>query len=185
MAELYSKGVHEATGTFEIGNPNLDVEKAETIEFGFKRAQGALRFDATAFQTRYQNFIFKRFTGVGCGDTLDTCGVEDELDQLVFSQRDATFRGVELSAQLDVLPIGRGMFGIEGQYDFVNAQFSGGGNVPRIPPHRLGAGLYYRDTNWYARAFRASCVRSGQGRARRPQGHADRRLHDAKCGSVL
>jgi iron complex outermembrane receptor protein len=153
VAELYSKGVHEATGTFEIGNPNLDVEKAETIEFGLKRARGALRFDATAFQTRYQNFIFKRFTGVGCGDTLDTCGVEDELDQLVFSQRDATFRGVELSAQLDVLPIGRGMFGIEGQYDFVNAQFSGGGYVPRIPPHRLGAGLYYRDTNWYARVF--------------------------------
>jgi iron complex outermembrane receptor protein len=153
VAELYSKGVHEATGTFEIGNPNLGVEKAETIEFGFKRTRGALRFDATAFQTRYQNFIFKRFTGVGCGDTLDTCGVEDELDQLVFSQRDATFRGVELSAQLDVLPIGRGVFGIEGQYDFVNAEFSGGGYVPRIPPHRLGAGIYYRDANWYGRIF--------------------------------
>ena len=153
VAELYSKGVHEATGTFEIGNPNLGVEKAETIEFGLKRARGALRFDATAFQTRYQNFIFKRFTGVGCGDTLDTCGVEDELDQLVFSQRDATFRGVELSAQWDVLPIGRGVFGVEGQYDYVNAQFSGGGYVPRIPPHRLGAGVYYRDANWYARLF--------------------------------
>ena len=153
VAELYSKGVHEATGTFEIGNPNLDIEKAETIEFGLKRTKGALRFDATAFQTRYQNFIFKRFTGVGCGDTIDTCGVEDELDQLVFSQRDATFRGVELSAQLDVLPIGRGTFGVEGQYDFVNAKFSGGSYVPRIPPHRLGAGLYYRDSNWYARLF--------------------------------
>ena len=153
VAELYSKGVHEATGTFEIGNPNLGVEKAETIEFGLKRTRGALRFDATAFQTRYENFIFKRFTGVGCGDTLDTCGVEDELDQLVFSQRDATFRGVELSAQLDVLPIGRGMFGIEGQYDFVNAEFSGGGYVPRIPPHRLGAGIYYRDASWYGRIF--------------------------------
>jgi iron complex outermembrane recepter protein len=153
LAELYSKGVHEATGTFEIGNPNLEIEKAETIEFGLKRTRGALRFDATAFQTRYQNFIFKRFTGVGCGDTLDTCGVEDELDQLIFSQRDATFRGVELSAQYDVAPIGRGVFGVEGQYDFVHATFSGGGYVPRIPPHRLGAGVYYRDANWFARIF--------------------------------
>jgi iron complex outermembrane recepter protein len=153
VAELYSKGVHEATGTFEIGNPNLDIEKAETIEFGLKRARGALRFDATAFQTRYQNFIFKRFTGIACGDTLDTCGTEDELDQLVFSQRDATFRGVELTAQLDVMPIGPGRFGVEGQYDFVNAKFGGGGYIPRIPPHRLGAGLYYRDTNWFARIF--------------------------------
>jgi iron complex outermembrane receptor protein len=27
-----------------------------------------------------------------------------------------------------------------------------GENVPRIPPHRLGGGLYYRDANWFARA---------------------------------
>ena len=27
----------------------------------------------------------------------------------------------------------------------------GDGNVPRIPPHRLGAGIYYRDANWFAR----------------------------------
>ncbi len=45
------------------------------------------------------------------------------------------------------------MFGIEGQYDFVNAEFSGGGYVPRIPPHRLGAGIYYRDASWYGRIF--------------------------------
>ena len=71
----------------------------------------------------------------------------------MFSQRDATFRGVELSAQWDVVPVGRGMFGVEGQYDFVNATFSGGGYVPRIPPHRVGAGVYYRDSNWFARLF--------------------------------
>ena len=40
-AELFSKGVHEATGTFEIGNPFLDLEKARTVELGFKRAKGA------------------------------------------------------------------------------------------------------------------------------------------------
>ncbi len=153
VAELFSKGVHEATGTFEIGNPNLKIEQAETIEFGLKRSRGAVRFDATAYATRFQNFIFKRFTGVGCGDTIDTCGVEDELDQLVFSQRDATFRGVELSAQWDAFEFGRGVIGFEGQYDFVNAKFSGGGYVPRIPPHRLGAGIYYRDANWLARVF--------------------------------
>lgn len=153
VAELFSKGVHEATGTFEIGNPNLKIEQAETIEIGFKRARGALRFDATAFATRFQNFIFKRFTGIGCGDTLDSCGIEDELDQVAFAQRDATFRGVELSAQWDAFAFGRGVIGIEGQYDFVHAKFNGGGYVPRIPPHRLGAGIYYRDANWFARLF--------------------------------
>jgi iron complex outermembrane recepter protein len=153
VAELFSKGVHEATGTFEIGNPDLKIEQAETIEFGLKRSRGAVRFDATAFATRFQNFIFKRFTGVGCGDTIDTCGLEDELDQVVFSQRDATFSGVELSAQWDAFAFGRGVIGFEGQYDFVQAKFSGGDYVPRIPPHRLGAGIYYRDANWLARLF--------------------------------
>lgn len=150
-AELFSKGVHEATGTFEIGNPNLDVESASTIEVGLKRTAGAFRFDASAFYTQYDGFIFKQLTGVGCGD--DSCGVpgEDELDQLVFTQRDAEFYGVELAAQYDVSRIWRGTWGIDGQYDFVNASFDGGGNVPRIPPHRLGGGLFYRDANWFAR----------------------------------
>ncbi len=168
VAELFSKGLHHAAGTFEIGNPDLKVEKASTIELGFKRARGALRFDATAFHTRYRNFIFKRFTGIECEGTLASCGEHDhddddddddhdhahgDSDQLVFSQRDATFSGVELSAQWDAFAFGRGVIGFEGQYDFVNAKFSGGGYVPRIPPHRLGAGIYYRDANWLARVF--------------------------------
>jgi iron complex outermembrane recepter protein len=35
----------------------------------------------------------------------------------------------------------------------VRARFddAAGGNVPRIPPHRAGAGIYYRDVNWFAR----------------------------------
>ena len=47
----------------------------------------------------------------------------------------------------------RGTWGIDGQYDFVRATFddAAGGNVPRIPPHRAGAGVYYRDANWFAR----------------------------------
>ena len=34
----------------------------------------------------------------------------------------------------------------------MRAEFEDGENVPRIPPHRLGGGLYYRDANWFARA---------------------------------
>jgi iron complex outermembrane receptor protein len=44
------------------------------------------------------------------------------------------------------------VLGVDTQYDFVRAQFANGENVPRIPPHRLGGGLYYRDANWFARA---------------------------------
>lgn len=150
-AELFSKGPHEATGTFEIGNPNLAKEAATSFEIGLRRARGAFRFDASAFHTRYRGFIYKRVTGTQCGDAFDTCGVETELDQIVFTQQDANFTGVEVAAQLDLLPVAGGVFGVDAQYDFVQAKFSDGSNVPRIPPQRIGAGLFWRDGNWLMR----------------------------------
>ena len=40
--ELLSRGVHEATGTFDIGNPNLQIEVARSVEAGIRRAVGAV-----------------------------------------------------------------------------------------------------------------------------------------------
>ena len=72
---------------------------------------------------------------------------------MVFQQRDAQFYGVEIGSQLDVGRVWKGTWGIDGQYDFVRATFddAAGGNVPRMPPHRAGAGVFYRDSNWFAR----------------------------------
>ena len=90
-----------------------------------------------------------------CGEHEDYD--EDEhgheaLDQVLFEQRDANFFGAELAGQYDVAQIWRGTWGIEGQYDFVRARLDEGGNVPRIPPHRLGGGVYCRDANRFAKA---------------------------------
>lgn len=156
-AELFSKGIHEATGTFEIGNPNLEKEKAFSFEAGLARAKGPFRFDATAFYTYYKGFIYRDLQDVRCLEDLPSCGPaadleEENFDQVLFRQRDARFYGVELAGQYDIAPIWRGVWGIDGRYDFVRARFEGDENVPRIPPHRLGGGLYYRDDNWFARA---------------------------------
>ena len=167
-AELFSKGMHEATGTFEVGNPFLDVEKATTVEVGLKKATGALRFDASAYYTRYNGFIYRQLTDFACdpeshggefhceeeghgGGGGGGHAHEHSFDLVFFQQRDANFYGAELAFQYDVAPIWRGLWGIDGQYDFVRAEFDGGENVPRIPPHRLGGGLYYRDADWFAR----------------------------------
>lgn len=156
-AELLSKGAHEATGTFEIGNPLLTIETAHTAELGFRRAKGDFRFDASFYYTQFHNFIFKRLTGQTCETTLASCerlgGAGGDLKELLFAQRDATFYGTELIGQLDIAPLGRGVWGIEGQYDFVHAEFANGEKVPRIPPHRLGGGVYYRDANWLAKVW--------------------------------
>ncbi len=111
------QGPHEASGTFEIGDPNLRKEKAQTIELGLRRSQGSWRAEATAFYTRYNGFIYKRLTGLTCDDDFATCGSGGgtELRQVVFTQQDATFYGAELRGQVDVGEIAGGTFGVEGR----------------------------------------------------------------------
>jgi iron complex outermembrane receptor protein len=72
---------------------------------------------------------------------------------VLYQQRQAIFHGLELFGELDMGRVWGGIWGIDGRYDFVHASFDDaqGGNVPRIPPHRLGAGIYYRDVKWLAR----------------------------------
>jgi iron complex outermembrane receptor protein len=149
--ELFYKGPHDSTATFEIGTPNLTIEQANTYEIGFKRAKGDFRFDVSVYHTEFKNFIFKRFTGAKCDSDFASCGTGTELDQIIYSQQDATFYGAELLTEYDIARIWRGVWGIDGQYDFVHATFKDGTFVPKMPPHRLGGGIYYRDTKWLAR----------------------------------
>jgi iron complex outermembrane receptor protein len=151
--ELFSRGIHEATGTFDIGNPNLGIEAAKTIEIGLRRPLGPFRFEATAYLTRFDGFIFRNLTGAVCESDIASCAFEGEGDlrQAFYAQRNALFRGAEFQSQLDVAPLAGGVFGVEQQFDVVRATFVGGGNVPRIPPVRLGGGMFWRDMNWLAR----------------------------------
>jgi iron complex outermembrane receptor protein len=154
-AELFSRGAHDATGTFDIGNPNLGIETAKTIEIGLRRATGPFRFEATAYYTKFNGFIYRRLTGNTCDDVACVSPANPasplELNQAIYSQRDATFRGGEFQSQLDIGPLNGGIWGIENQFDVVRATFSDGTNVPRIPPVRVGGGLFWRDANWLTR----------------------------------
>jgi iron complex outermembrane receptor protein len=152
--ELFSRGAHDATGTFDIGDPNLKIETAKSVELGLRKATGPFRFEATAFYTRFDNFIYRRLTGVMCGEDFDSCGNGDpanEGKQAIYSQRGAIFKGGELQSQLDVGLFRGGTWGIETQFDIVRATFIDGSNVPRIPPVRAGGGLFWRDANWLMR----------------------------------
>lgn len=152
--ELFSHGVHEATGTFDIGNPLLGIEAADSVEVGLRRAKGPFRFEATFFYTHFDGFIYRRLSGETCAEDFDSCspaGGGGALNQALYSQRDATFRGGEFQSQWDALSVAGGILGVENKFDVVRATFADGTNVPRIPPVRLGGGLFWRDSNWLAR----------------------------------
>ena len=149
-AELFSGGPHDATATFDKGNPNLKIEAAQSIEVGLRRATGPFRFEATAYYTRFNGFIFRQLTGNTCDDT-GVCGPgAGDLNEAIYSQANAIFRGGEFQSQWDIVPIAGGFVGIENQFDVVRATFTNGTNVPRIPPVRVGGGLYWRNDAWFA-----------------------------------
>jgi iron complex outermembrane receptor protein len=151
-AELFSRGGHDATATFDIGNPNLTIETAKSVELGVRKATGPFRFEATVYYTHFDNFIYRRLTGVMCDGDFASCGTPGaELNQAVYSQRNANFRGGEFQSQLDIGAFQGGVWGIENQLDVVRATFTDGTNVPRIPPVRLGGGVFWRDDNWLMR----------------------------------
>jgi len=152
--ELFAHGAHDATGTFDIGDPTLKKETAHTAEMGLLRFQGDFRFDAKIYYTYYNDFIFRQATGILCGATFATCGngIDTEFIQTLYSQRDAIFRGTEVAWQWDLVPLATGIFGVDGQYDFVRATFAAdGSNVPRMPPMRVGGGAYWRADDWFVR----------------------------------
>jgi len=150
--ELFAHGAHDAPGTFEIGEPSLQIETANNAEIGLKRTDGAFRFDGKAYYTYYKQFIFRQFTGIECGADFASCGNGGtEFLQTIYSQRDAIFRGAELAWQWDAVPLANGLFGVDGQFDTLRATFTDGSNVPQMPPMRVGGGAYWRNDNWYAR----------------------------------
>ena len=142
QTELYARGPHEATGTFEIGDPSFDEERANSLEATLRYDTGDVRFEGAVWGSRFSNYIFGNLTGRTCDDT-GTCVDDDsaELDELVYEQRDATYWGAEARATIKLVEgTGGALHGIA-LADYVRASLEGGGEVPRISPYHVGLGL--------------------------------------------
>jgi len=139
--ELFARGAHEATGTFELGNVNLSEETAFTGELRIAADYDRLRFEVASFLSHYDGYIFGALTGVAVGP--------DALDELLYQASDARFYGGEFVLEADLAELAGGSLQFDGQLDWVRARFVsdrhvGDRDVPRIPPLRWGAGLSYR-----------------------------------------
>jgi iron complex outermembrane receptor protein len=140
--ELFANGPHDASATFEIGNPNLDKETSNQAELGLHFHGDAIEGKVAVYYNRYKDFIFLADTGV----------VEDDLPVRDWSQNDAVFRGAEAEATFHLAKNVHGNWDLRVFGDTVRATLSdGGGNVPRIPAGRLGAQF-----NWNMDDLRAS-----------------------------
>ena len=61
--ELYANGLHIATGAYEVGNPNMAIEKGTNLDVALQWKDGANRFKAGAFYSDFSNYIALLATG--------------------------------------------------------------------------------------------------------------------------
>ena len=131
---------HAATSLYEVGNTQLDKETSNNIEFGYRRHSGSITGEISAYYNKIDDYIFFNLTGENINKQFVA----------VYQAGDVTFRGLEAEMSLAVYESN----GISGELSFfgdiVNAEFDAGGNVPRIPPTKLGMELRYFADNWSA-----------------------------------
>lgn len=130
--ELYARGLHMATSTYERGDASLRSETSQNFDLSLKKTAGDTTFGVSVFRNSINNYIY--------GRTLDAL---DGLQLLQYSQADATFTGIEGQVRQRLTRnLGVTLFG-----DTVRAKIDGAGNLPRIPATRAGLRL---DANWNA-----------------------------------
>ena len=129
--ELFANGPHAGTQAFEVGDPNLDAEKSSSIEASIRRSEGPVHLTATAYFSRFSNFIFQAPTGA----------IEDDLPIYQYRQGKAKYYGFELEADAEL----GDALGIHWDADFVadyvHAMIEDFGPAPQIPPLRLLGGI--------------------------------------------
>ncbi|WP_116811924.1 TonB-dependent receptor domain-containing protein [Steroidobacter cummioxidans] len=137
--ELYARGIHLATNTYECGlvphpltcggvenNATLETETSSNIEVTLKKNVGDLTFSVGAYHNEIDDYIYAR--------TLDQF---EDFRLIKYTQGDAEFTGLEAEATYRFNEtFSATLFG-----DAVRAELKNGGDLPRIPASRYGTRL--------------------------------------------
>ncbi|MFT7176633.1 MAG: iron complex outermembrane receptor protein [Halioglobus sp.] len=122
---------HAATGIIEIGDPGLDKESAVNADVSLKWQAAQSWAELTVFYNRFDDYIFLLNSGTDA----------DETPVYAYEQDDADFFGVEFQSSFHLADIAEGGLALEVFGDFISAEFDNAGDIPRLPPHRIGAKL--------------------------------------------
>jgi iron complex outermembrane recepter protein len=151
VTELFARGPHDGPGTFEIGDPTLRIERANSLEGTIRVHADRFRFEGSVYSSWFRNYIFGDFSGRTC-DEDGNCVVGDgeEFRELFYRQQSAHFRGVEGEVKYAFVSGANGTLEARALGDYVRATLGDGSNVPRIPPYRIGGGLSWRSPTFDA-----------------------------------
>lgn len=144
LPELFARGGHDGPQTFETGNPDLDLERANSLEATARYETDAMTLKGSLWASQTDKFIYGALSGRTCdedGNCFDDAS--QDLKELFYLQREARFWGYEAEAKFRIAELGAGSFSLSLLSDYVHARFAGGEPVPRIPPLRYGLGVSY------------------------------------------
>ncbi|MGQ0560190.1 MAG: TonB-dependent receptor [Sphingosinicella sp.] len=129
--ELFAQGPHAGTQSFEIGDPDLSVEKSWGVEGTFNASGDGYSFTASIFHSWFDGYIYQQPTGA----------IQDDLPVFEYRQDDARYFGFELEGSVRLARIGGFTLNADAVADYVRASIDNVGPAPRIPPLRLLGGL--------------------------------------------
>jgi iron complex outermembrane receptor protein len=137
--ELYIDGIHDATQSYERGNPTFVKERSNTVEAGLRYHDKRLAAAVTAYATDFKDFI----APVPTGELIEGYPVYQ------FIQVPAKFRGIEAEGSVIAAEWGGGnSLSFTAGADYVHAQLTGIGPAPRIPPLRVRGGSELTVGDW-------------------------------------
>jgi iron complex outermembrane receptor protein len=166
LEELYFFGVHHGNFALEIGNPDLDSERALGFDLSLRWRGSRASGEITWFRNDVSDFIYRnqlseeefeareeefvdRFGGREPAGHEHAEGEEEEEELAIeeFVARDAVLQGLEAHADFSITS----RIFAEVGFDYVRGSLKDSDDVlPRIPPFRFRGGLRYQYSGFQA-----------------------------------
>lgn len=147
VVELFAHGPHDGPGTFETGDPNLGIERANSIEGTVRVHAAGLQLEGALWGVSFDNYIHGALTGDTC-DEEGNCGPDaGDFKQLFYVQGGARFWGIEGKAATALVNFDAGTIVGDIMADYVRATLKDGGDVPLVQPWHVGGGLGWQSNS--------------------------------------
>lgn len=160
--ELFADGVHAATRTYQVGDPRLDSELAHGLELTWRR-EGMLSWSTSLYHRRFAGFIVPAARGARFVPEwreaglrgLAACSADPAAfhDDEAFAEAQPCYGVLQEDVRMDGLEVELGWhpggpFSWHLWGDLVRGRFDEGGEVPRLPPARLGGRVESAFDGW-------------------------------------
>ena len=157
IQELLSKGVHEATHSYEIGNSSLSKELSNNLDLGYRFNSTWMTAEINLFHNWVSDYIYQQrssdvfdeeneIRAANCPAGGSCLPIEESR------QAAATFKGFEAQTIIPLMQNRYGAIDLTLFGDYTRGTFDNGNDVPRMPPLRYGLQLSYEKDDWSANA---------------------------------